>query len=42
MYGLGGVVAAGFFDGHVEVMERWEFTRLIAAEPNAGTDFDLP
>lgn len=42
MYGPGRHVAVGFFDGHVELLERWTFEELIAEAPNAGTDFDLP
>ncbi|MHC4787463.1 MAG: hypothetical protein ACYTE6_16015, partial [Planctomycetota bacterium] len=35
-------VAVGFYDGHVVIMSTWELDELIADEPNAGTDFDLP
>ena len=35
-------VAVGFYDGHVVIMSTWELDELMADEPNAGTDFDLP
>lgn len=35
-------VAVGFCDGHVQVMDTWDFEALTEQEPNAGTDFDLP
>jgi hypothetical protein len=42
MYRTGSSVAVGFMDGHVELMSIPDFKTLIAADPNAGTDFDLP
>jgi hypothetical protein len=42
MYENAREVAVGFYDGHVETMSTWEFDVMIADEPNAGTDFDLP
>jgi hypothetical protein len=35
-------VAVGFFDGHAAIMDKPDFDALIAVEPNAGIDFDLP
>ncbi|MHC4768195.1 MAG: hypothetical protein ACYTEI_05735, partial [Planctomycetota bacterium] len=42
MYENAHEVAVGFYDGHVETMNTWEFDVKIAEEPNADTDFDLP
>jgi hypothetical protein len=42
MYENAGEVAVGFSDGHVETMSTWEFDALIAEEPHAGTDFEVP
>ncbi|MHC4992971.1 MAG: hypothetical protein ACYTGC_18510, partial [Planctomycetota bacterium] len=42
MYESAPKVAVGFYDGHVETMDTWALEALMAEEPNAGTDFDLP
>jgi hypothetical protein len=42
MYEHAHEVAVGFYDGHVETLSTWELDVMIADEPNAGTDFDLP
>ncbi|MHC4218195.1 MAG: hypothetical protein ACYSU7_07020 [Planctomycetota bacterium] len=42
MYEHSHELAVGFFDGHIQVMDTWEFETLIEEEANAGTDFDLP
>lgn len=41
-YDGGPGVAVLFFDGHVSIMPRHEFERMIRQPPNAGTDFGLP
>jgi prepilin-type processing-associated H-X9-DG protein len=42
MFAHGDKVAVVFFDGHVEIMDVFEFEELLEREPNAGKDFDLP
>ncbi len=42
MYERDATVAVGFLDGHVETIAVGAFKAIINAEPNAGTDFDLP
>jgi prepilin-type processing-associated H-X9-DG protein len=42
MYERGHNVAVAFFDGHVEMLDRWAFAQLINDDPNATTDFSLP
>jgi hypothetical protein len=42
MYVQGGEVAVGFLDGHIELLEAWDFRQRIQQEPNAGVDFEIP